>query len=235
MVKNHLKKIAAPRTWHLKRKKNTFITRPNPGAHPLDMGMALTNVMRQMLKVAKTAKEVKSIVNNKEVLVDKRKRKDARMIVGFMDVIEFPETGSAFRIVLDRKGRLSATDVEKAEAGSKLIRIEGKSLIKKGKVQLHMSDGRNILADDKKMNVGDTLHVELPSQKVLAHFPLDKKVSAVLIGGKHSGTVGTVDEINQNKILFSTSEGNKYETLKKYAFVVGKDKPAQKSISGLNK
>ena len=37
MVKNHLKRLAAPKTWGIKRKELVWITRPMPGAQSLDM------------------------------------------------------------------------------------------------------------------------------------------------------------------------------------------------------
>ena len=40
-MKNHLKRIASPRTWLINRKSNTFITRPKPGAHSFEHGISL--------------------------------------------------------------------------------------------------------------------------------------------------------------------------------------------------
>ena len=116
MVKNHLKTIAVPKTWHVKRKAAKFITRPNAGAHTLESGMALTTVLRKLVKVAKTAKEVKHVLTEKEVLVDGKKRKEPKLIVGFMDVVSLPGVNESHRILLDRKGRLIAVKISEAEA-----------------------------------------------------------------------------------------------------------------------
>lgn len=35
MVRRHLKRIAAPKTWPIKRKEHKWIVRPTPGPHPL--------------------------------------------------------------------------------------------------------------------------------------------------------------------------------------------------------
>ena len=40
-MKNHLKLIAAPKTWFVPRKTNVFTLRPSPGAHALEYGMPL--------------------------------------------------------------------------------------------------------------------------------------------------------------------------------------------------
>ena len=48
-----------------------------------------------------------------------------------------------------------------------------------------------------------------------------------LVGGKHAGTLGIIENVSENKIAYKeqAGEGKKYETLKEYAFVIGKDKP----------
>ena len=55
----------------------------------------------------------------------------------------------------------------------------------------------------------------------------------LLIGGKHSGMVATMDEMSQKKVIIKTSKNQKFETLKEHIFVVGKEKPALDSIKQL--
>ena len=63
MTKNHLKRIASPKTWKIGRKLHTFISRPNPGPHSLPMGMPLNIVLRDLLKFADTSYEVRKILS----------------------------------------------------------------------------------------------------------------------------------------------------------------------------
>ena len=46
-----------------------------------------------------------------------------------------------------------------------------------------------------------------------------------LTGGKHIGETGKVQDIASSRIIYKTEKGDVVETLKKYAFPVGKDKP----------
>ena len=224
MVKLHLKRIAAPKTWHIDRKKNKFIVRPRPGAHNLEYGMSLSLAMRGLLKVAKTSKEAKQILQIKDVFVDKRKRVDPKYPVGLMDIIEFPQIEEQFRLLLDSKGRLTAVSVDKKENSVKLSRIENKTKISGGKTQLNMSDGRSIIIDKDPYKVGDTLEIVLPDQKIKTHLKFEKGASILLIAGSHRGSLGKVEEISENKILVKSGK-DKFETLKKYAFVIGAEKP----------
>lgn len=229
MVKNHLKRIAVPKTWNIPRKEGVYITRPNPGAHPMDYSMSISLFMREFIKVAKSAKEVKKILNTKDVFVDKRKRTDDKYPVGIMDIIEFPQIEEYYRVLLDNKGRLSAVKADSKEAKFKLSKIVSKTKLPKAKVQLQMSDGRSIIVDKDTYKTGDSLQLELPEQKIVGHLPLEKGALVLLIGGKQAGKVETVEEISDTKILLK-SKKDSFETAKRYAFVVGKDKPAFTSI-----
>ena len=106
MAKKHLKRLNAPKSWKIKRKGIKFITRPNPGAHSFSLGMPINIVLREIFEYAKTTKEVKNILNNKEVLINGVRRKDHRFIVGFMDIIAIPGIKAYFRVLLDKKGKL---------------------------------------------------------------------------------------------------------------------------------
>jgi len=236
MVKNHLKRIAAPKTWKIDRKENTFITQPKPGAHNKDYSMPLSLALRELLKVAKSAKEAKQIIKIKDVFVDKRKRVDERFPVGVMDIIEFPQLEEQFRLLLDAKGRLTAVKSGPKESGIKLSRIESKTKLAGGKTQLNMNDGRNIIIVDKDpYKTGDTLQLALPEQKIMDHFKLEKGASVMLIGGKHSGMLAKIDEISGKKVIIKTAKNQKHETLRRHTFVIGKDKPALDCFKELSK
>jgi small subunit ribosomal protein S4e len=230
-----MKRIAAPNTWLIGRKESKFITRSRPGPHQLRYSMPLSIVMRELIKVSRSAKEAKQIIKIKDVFVDKRRRTDEKYPVGIMDIIEFPQLEEHYRILLDRKGRLNAVKAGPKEAGTKLARIESKTRIKGGKTQLNMSDGRNIIVDKDEYSTGDTLQLSLPDQKILSHIKFEKGMLILLVGGKHSGMIATMEDLNQNKIILKASKNQKLETLKKHAFVIGKETPALDSIKQLQK
>ncbi len=224
MVKNHLKSITMPRTWQIERKKTVFVTRPNPGAHPMRYSMSLNVIMKELIKCAKTTKEVKAIIHDKEVLVDGKKRNDEKYSVGLMDVISLPETKQNYRIIINKSGKLKALEITQDEANTKLSKIENKSVLLKGKIQLNLSDGRNIIVDKGEYKTSDTLAISLPGQEIKDHVKFEVGMMALLIGGKHMGYIGKIEDIKSDIITIKIGD-NSYETLKEYAFVVGKDKP----------
>jgi len=221
MVKQHLKRITIPKTWPLTRKTEVYVARPKPGKHPLGEGMSITSIMRDVLGVIHTSKEGKLLLHNQEVLVDGKRVKDHRCIVGFMDVLTIPKEGS-YRVVLDSQGRLAM--VESKDPAVKLCKVIGKSLIK-GKTQLNLGDGRNVLVDKDDYKVGGSVLIEVPSQKIKDYIAFDKGALVVLTAGKHIGKSGVVESIERVSMTLKLTTGDVVQTRKAYAFAVGKDKP----------
>lgn len=227
MAKNHLKRISAPKAWPIPRKERMFIARPNPGAHKLMFGMPVSLVMTDFARCAKTKKEVNSILQNKNVLVDGKRVKDNRFMVGIMDTISLPDIKEYYRMMLDEKGKLMAIKIDEKESLLKPSRIEGKTMLKKGLIQLNMVDGRNIIVKKDEYSVGDTLVLSLPKQEIKEHIKLENGAAVYLTGGNHIGEIGVVESIEGDNIKIKSKEGV-YETAWKYAFAVGTGKPMLK-------
>ena len=222
MAKKHLKRLAMPKSWQIRKKEAKFITRPKPGAHSLKLGMPLLLMIRDILGYGKTKREVDYIVNNKEVLVDAVRRKDSRFGIGLMDVISLPQLKQHWRVLLDKKGKISFIEIDNKEANIKLCKIIGKTAVRK-KFQLNLHDGKNILVDKSDFKVGDSLLLDLPSLKIKDHLKLEKGALIFLIKGKHIGETSIVEKIERDRILCN-SEGSVLEAPKESAFVIGKGK-----------
>ena len=224
MVKNHLKRLNAPKTWPIERKNAVWITRPNPGSHALASGIPLVIALRDLLKYAKTVREVKKIVFNKEVTVDGTRRKDIAHIVGLMDVIGLPEVKEFHRITFDKKGRISSVKIDEKECTKKVCKVVGKTAVK-GKIHIHTHDGRTFVVDKTDSKVGDSIEISVPDQKIIQTLKLEKGAKIYLMGGKYVGQVVTLDSIQDKKAIFKTDDNKVFDTAKRYIFVVGKDKP----------
>ncbi|MFH1409842.1 MAG: 30S ribosomal protein S4e [Nanoarchaeota archaeon] len=219
MPKQHLKRLAAPKTWLIKRKGITFSVRPRPGAHSFAMGMPLSIILRDVMGIAKTEKEVKHILQKNDIKVDGKRRKDHRFIIGLMDSIQIEKKD--LMMVLNQRGKLVL--IENKTPGQKLCRITGKHLVK-GKIQLGFHDGNTLFTENKDIKVGDTLLVSIPDREIKEHLQLKEKAQVYLVGGSHIGDVGTIEDITGNLIVCKTKETT-YMTQKRYAFIVGGEKP----------
>lgn len=218
-MKNHLKRIAAPKTWILARWENKFVVRPNAGGHPLELGLPLGIVLRDHLKFASTMNEVKKIIDEKEILVDGKRYKDHRAVIGLFDVLSIPAIKKHYRVVLDVKGRIIVLEVPASESAMKVCKIIGKTALPGGKMQFNLHDGNNILAA-KQAKVGDSFVVALPSLDVKEVLPLKEGCTIFLARGKHGGEMGVLKEIKGKEARYMT-DGQEIETAKEYLFVVG--------------
>ena len=139
---SHLKTLTAPVTWTVKRKGQTFVVRPKPGKL-FTMSMPIALIFKNLLKYCKTTKEVKAILRDKEIFVDEVRRKNPKYLIGFMDTLSIPFSDEFYRMLINSNKKLVLIKIPKEEATFKLCKITGKTLLKKGQVQLNLYDGRN--------------------------------------------------------------------------------------------
>src|SRR3989344_2780651 len=100
---SHLKTLNAPQIWPVKRKKTKFVARANPGPHPFSRGITLNLLLKEVLNYARTTREVKKILNNGQIIIDKIQRRDHKFIVGLMDIIDVPTLGEHYRLLINEK------------------------------------------------------------------------------------------------------------------------------------
>ena len=154
MVKNHLSRLNAPKSWPIKRKGIKFITRPAAGAHCLDEGISLSLVIKELLKYAKTLKEVKKILNDGKVLVNNKVRKDHKYNLGIMDILSIPELKENYLLVKNIKGKFKLVKINDKEAQNKIFRIRNKRVLKNGKIQLLFFNGQTKIIEKDTYNEG---------------------------------------------------------------------------------
>ncbi|MBM4240123.1 MAG: 30S ribosomal protein S4e [Euryarchaeota archaeon] len=228
--RKHLKRYKAPEHWPIHPKEFKWAVKPSPGPHSIEGSLPLLIIVRDILKVADNAREAKRIINDGEIRVDGRVRKDFKFPVGFMDVIEIPKSEKVYRVLSDEKGRLILHPIVKENKEFKLCRVEDKTTIRGGKIQLNLHDGRNCLVEDE-FGTGDVVILKVPEQEVTDNIKFDEGTLGIITGGKHIGELGKIKEINvtessmPNTVLIETDDKKTFLTLKDYVFVIGKEEP----------
>lgn len=234
MARVRLKRLLAPKFWGLEKKQAYWAISPKPGPHKKSECIPLGVIVRDLLGLAETLKEAKKIIKKGEILIDGKPRKDHAFPVGLFDVISIPKIKKHFRIVPFKKG-LKLVEIDEEESKLKICRIENKTAVRKGKFQLNLHDGKNLLVEDEGFKTGDSLLLELPKLKIFKHLPLEPAAIGVAIKGKNAGKMVKILEIKEGKFkqppkIIGECEGRKVEILKKYVFVVGKEKPEVRVI-----
>lgn len=236
----HLKALAAPAFWPILRKEYKWTVKPSPGPHPIERSIPLLVIVRDILKYAKTGREARRLIAEGHFKVDGRVRKNYKYPVGPMDVLEIPKTGEIYRVIPVPTKVLGLIKNTPEEARIKPCRIEDKTTVKGGHIQLNLHDGRNIIVkvSDPKNPVEDTYEtlgtvvVSLVDNKIVDYIPLEKGVIAIVIGGRNVGRVGRIVEIipgalKRRKYIATLQDkyGNIFQTSIEYVFPIGRDKP----------
>ena len=227
----HQRRMASPTSWPVERKTHAWVVGANAGSHSKETGIPLLVVVRDLLKIANSSKEAKRIINEGSILVDGKTRKDYKYIAGLFDIISLPALNEHYRVLLDHNNRFKLFK-ESADV-KKLCRINDKTIMRKGAVQLNLHDGSNIIATNE-FRTFDTLMLSIPDRKIARHIPYRPGNLALIVGGEHSGEKGKIKQIRKvrgsgtNMVVLSNDK--EFETIEDYVFVVGESAPELKVV-----
>ncbi len=226
MPKNHMKRVAAPKTWPIQRKTTAFVMRSDAGKR-MDLSMPLGLILREILGITENSRQTKAVLNAGSVIVDGKVRKELRFPVGLYEVVEITSDKKQFRVGFSPIGSLSLIPISAAEKSTRLQKVVSKLIVPGNKLQLGLLSGVVVRMDANPKNissytVGDS--VQLDSKNgVEKHLPLQVGSVVQFIGGKHIGGVGVVESIVGEKITASV-DGQSIETRLDCAVVVGEGK-----------
>jgi small subunit ribosomal protein S4e len=235
----HLKTISAPRALKVARKETTWIVKTSPGAHKSDEAIPLTVLLRDYLGLVDTRREVKYILNNKDVLVNGTKIKDDAYALGLFDIVSLPELKAAYIILVNNKAKLISTAIDLSETNIKISKILSKTAVRGNKLQLNLFDGKNVLVETKdkdKYKTGDTLVIDNSTKKITEVLSLEKGCLVYVTKGRHAGKIGKIKDLTEATIsiralvTLETKDGE-ITTSRDYIIVVGKDKPLLKVLN----
>lgn len=218
------KEISAPETFPKQEEeiKGKFVTTPRAGPHSKENSAPLGMVIRDGLDLADTLREVNTALQEEKVTVNGRIRKDYRFPVGGFDVVGV--AGDHYR-VLPVEGGFEFVEVPDKEADKRIVRIEDKTVLPGGDIQLNLSDGSNITAEG--YNTGDSLVIK--EGEVETHLPREEDAVCILTRGNNRGEVGEIKEIDvsrgptPNTVTVGLDE--EVRVPEDIVFVVGKNSP----------
>jgi small subunit ribosomal protein S4e len=189
------KRSDVPRFWKISKKDKRFVVRTEPGPHPKESSYPLLVLMRDILRLAKTNREVMSVLNEGKIRIDGRVVHSPRFPVGLMDVIEIPTIDKSFRLVPD-EGGLYPVEISPNEKNLKLCIVKSKKTTDGSKVACGLHDGRVIYPEaEVDIRPGDSCLLKLPKQDFQASFRLSKGGLALIIRGERSGEIVTLEDL----------------------------------------
>lgn len=225
-----MKRLNAPKVRKVPRKRKKWAVTVSPGPHSGEESLPLVAVLRESLELARTKSEAEAIIGRGEVQVDGRVRRDSKYPVGPMDVVSFPRTGKAWRVLYDKKGYLSFCEISEEESEFKLGKVVKKSKVKGGELQISLHDGKTLTDDFSDVSVGDTVKIGLPDFDFQDKVSLGEGNLAMVLGGSNVGKYGEIEEVREiegpspDQVVIKTGE-EKFQTPGDYAFVIGEKEP----------
>jgi small subunit ribosomal protein S4e len=200
---SHLKRHAIPKSWPIQRKGTAFVVQPNRG---FSDSLPMLIVLRDMLNVAQNRKEAKKMIHMKSILLNGKEVRDEKEGVMLFDVITLVPSNKHYRIIVLKNEKFNIEEIKENEAHTKIIKIINKTVLKGKKVQLNLSDGRNILSSIK-CKTCDSVLMNLKTKKIEKCLPLEENSKAIIFAGKHSGEEGKILSINKEGKVVEIDNG----------------------------
>ena len=202
----HIKRSKMPKAWPIARKGTKYIAVPS---HSVSKGISLLFLLRDILKIARTRKEVKHFVLIGDVKVNSKVRKNENFPVQVFDIVNLEKIKKNYRLeIVNRKFQLK--EVSDKDAEKKVVKISGKKILGKDKIQMNLEDGQNLITKGK-FSVGDSVVLNLKSGKVEKILALKEGANVEVISGKHAGEKGRLkgfeDLAQGRKVVIKLEKG----------------------------
>jgi len=187
----HIKRNNIGNFWPIPRKGTKYLAVPK---HNKSESISLVVVIRDILKLVKNKKELKRLLNGKKVLVNQKIVRDTNYPIAIFDIINLPELKKNYKANLSKDKKMIFEEVNGKESETRVYKIINKQILPNKKIQLNLSNGRNIITNEKA-KTGDSLMINLKDNKIEKILPLEKSREAFVVNGKHAGYFGKIEDI----------------------------------------
>ncbi|GBE20454.1 MAG TPA: hypothetical protein ENG87_04375 [Candidatus Pacearchaeota archaeon] len=189
------KRQKVPKRWPIHRKGTAYVVKANFNPQ---RGVPVLIILRDILKLTQTRKELKKAINSKNILLNNKVLMDEKNTALLFDIITIVPSKKNYRVELSEKGKFEIKEIKDTGSNKKIAKIINKKILKGKKIQLNLSDGRNFLSDIK-CNVNDSVSINLKDRKIEKCLPLKEKAKAIVFRGKHAGKNGVIKELDIKK------------------------------------
>jgi len=195
----HLKRENIPKTWPIPKKGTKYVIKPN---FNLKNGIPLLIVLRDMLKAVRNRKELKKAIYAKNVLINTKPARDEKDSIQLLDKITLVPSKKYYKLNLSDKGKYILDEIKENEDNQKIAKIINKKILKKKKVQINLSDGRNFISDIS-CNIGDSVTIDFKKKTLEKCWPLKESANVIIFAGKHKGKRGKIIKLKPERKMAS--------------------------------
>ena len=173
------------------RKGTKYVARP---LMDLENSVPVVIAVRNMLKLARTAKEVKQMVGQKSLKLNSKEVRDYRDSIRLFNLFE---ADKSYILSLTSHGKFVFEETKQKERPCKVI---NKKILNNKKIQLNLHDGSNVLSDDSKIKTQDTVYLD-SENKIKKHVEFSHGKDCIIINGKLLGHKGKIEKIEEDKVV----------------------------------
>jgi small subunit ribosomal protein S4e len=168
----------------------------------LDESVPVVIALRDMLKFASTAKEVRKILLSESVKINGKISKDYRDNIKLFNILQVKD--KLFRLTIIPIKKFAFEELKNAD--TRIGKVTNKRLTKNNVIQLNLHDGTNLIGS-KEIKVHDSVYLDSKG-KISKVISLKEGGNVFIYKGKHMGKSGIAKEISENSILIEFKEGN---------------------------
>lgn len=179
----------------IKRKGSKYVARAS--SH-FNNSISVLLATRDVLGIAKNAREVKAMIVQKLLFINHRPVRDMHESIRLFN--HFTADKNYILSIL-KTGKFTLLPAE----GDRIAKVISKKLVKGGKIQVNLHDGSNFLST-KEISTGDSVVID-KNGKMKSHKKLEKGVKAFIISGRYKGCEVSVKDVKENEISVKLNNG----------------------------
>jgi len=155
--------------------------------------------VRDMLRLAKNAKEVRKMIHQKLLKINGREVKEYGQSIQLFNIFQ---ADKAYELTLSKAKKFVFIPAKNKDV--RLCKVTAKRLVRGNAVQVTLHDGTNIITKEN-VTVGDTIYLD-SKNKVSKLVTLDKAKKGFVISGKYMGNEVSIDSYSEGKVKVKTEE-----------------------------
>jgi len=198
----HLTRKNSSNLWPIEQKSTKYVIVPS---HAKNRGMPLLIIMRDVLGLIQTRRELKKILLEEKVLVNNKVAKEENLTLQVFDTLNLKVLEKFYKLTFSKVGKFALEEISEKDTAKKIAKVINKKILDKGKMQINLNDGRNILSDEK-ISVGDSVLVDFKSNKIEKVLHLEEKSSVMIIEGKHKGKSGVIVKVEEGDAVVKAGD-----------------------------
>lgn len=207
---HHLKRLAAPVQWGLDKHSGKYAVRPLPGPHSKELSIPLKYIIARFLKVANTSKEVDYIISSKMISINGKNVGCGKFRVGLFDIITVKKTNQHFRLYLGANRKFKLHKVSSDESRFRITKVLSKHSYNSIPLTSTL-DGFNFKFANPAICIGDTVKVDIQTNKIVDSLPIEVGKVAYVYSGPNAGRIGVVKRVDvsiDGKTTFQIQDRN---------------------------